>query len=121
VAQEIIALDRNGTNQQFAFLYAIPPAQRIEIGGTGTTGKFPVLTPTSGMDENLILVLTTAEKSALDAGEAVLMRRSLDISDTSTDAQVLAAAQDFYATTAPIALAEYRTRFKYIGRRFDAS
>jgi len=121
MADEIIALERSGTTQQFAFLYTVPPAKRIEIGGVGTTGQYPVLSPTSGMDETLLLVLSTAEKDALDAGEALLMRRSLDMGEGASDADVLAAAQDFYAHTAPIALAEYETRFRYIGRRFDAS
>ena len=119
MANEIIALEKNGNTQTFAFLYAIPPEQRIEIGGVGTTGQYPVMSPTLGIDTVLLLVLTQAEKDALDAGEAVIRNKSFAIPPGSTDAQVLGWAQQVYANETAPALAEYQERYQYIGRRFD--
>jgi hypothetical protein len=119
VANEIIVMERGNGAYSFYFFYAIPVASRIEVGGTGTTGQYPVLTPTSGLPDAVNLVLTQGEKDALDAGEAVLLAKNIAIPDGSNDAEVLALARGVYAANAATALADYTRRFKYIGRRFD--
>ena len=119
MANEIIALEKSGTQQSFAFLYTIPEAKRIEIGGEGTTGQFPVMTPTAGLSDVLLLVLDQAEKDALDAGQSVIRNKSFAIPVGTSDAAVLASAQQIYANEAAPALAAYEERYQYIGRRFD--
>ena len=119
MANEIIVGERGNGSFQFFFLYAVPPASLIEIGGTGTTGKYPVLTPTSSIPEYILDVLTVGEKASLDAGETVLRSESVQVADTITDQEILALAQDLYASFGPTALAKYAHRFKYIGRRFS--
>ena len=119
MASEIIALEKSRNNQHFAFYYAIPAGTRIEIGGTGTTGMYPVMSPTSGMNDELLMVLTTAEKDALDAGEAVVKMVSLAMLPNWTPADVLDNAQQLYAAYAGTALADYESRYEYIGLRFD--
>ena len=94
---------------------------RIEIGGTGTTGKYPVISPATGLPESLLLVLTQAEQDALNAGEAYIVSKSLNLVEGTTDAQVLQYVQQLYANNQAEALAHYQHRFQYIGRRFDAS
>ncbi len=121
VANEIIVFERTNSAYQFYFLYTVPVAQRIEIGGTGATGQYPVLTPSSDLPDAVALVLTLAEKTALDAGEAVIKFVAIPVADDASDADVLATARTNYAAYAPLALAEYQRRYKYIGRRFDAS
>ncbi len=121
MANEIIVMERGNGRYSFYFLYPISVANRIEIGGTGTTGQFPVLTPTSGLPDEVNLVLTQAEKDAIDAGESVCLSKQIAILDGSTDAEVLAAAQGVYQANAAEALTDYTRRFKYIGRRFDGS
>ncbi len=122
MANEIIALHRGNGKQEFVFLYAIPPAKRIEIGGSGTTGKHPVPTPApTDADDPLYIVLTADERTALDAGEALTLRKSWVIPDGQSDADLLAQAQAFYTSEAPDILDWYETKYKYIGRRFDAS
>ena len=119
MAGEIIALEKNGSRMNFAFLYTIPPAYRIEIGGTGTTGTYPVPTPTFGLSAELLAVLTSAEKDKLDSGEAVIRPTSFDLTPGQTKAQVIADAQSLYADQAQIALEEYTSRYAYIGLRID--
>ena len=119
MANEIIVMERGNGAFSMYFLYAIPANARIEIGGTGTTGQYPVLTPSDGLPIAVQLVLTQAEKDSLDAGESVAKQLSLNIPDGYSDAQVLAAAQQTYSGNAPIALEEYTHRYKYIGRRFN--
>ena len=118
MANEIIVMERSNGKYSFHFMYPIPVADRIEIGGTGTTGAYPVLTP-APTEGTLSLVLTQAEKDAMDAGEAVLKAQTLPIPDGATDAEVLAIARGAYEDFAPGALADYKRRYKYIGRRFD--
>ena len=121
MASEIIVMERGNGSFSMYFLYAIPAASRIEIGGVGVTSQYPVLTPSSGLPTALSLVLSQTEKDALDAGEAVLVSKQIAIPDDTPDAKVLSLAQGVYAANASQALADYTHRFKYIGRRFDAS
>lgn len=119
MANEIIVLERNGQQQQFAFYYPIPAENRIEIGGESTTGQYPVLSPTSGMSATLLLVLTQPEKDALDAGEAAVVLRSYDIAVGTPPAQVLTYARQMYLAEAPALLAEYLRKFEFVGLRYD--
>ena len=119
MANEIIVLERGNGRYSFDLLYAIPVNDRIEIGGSGTTGQLVVMTPSSDLAAETALVLTQAEKDALDAGEQVCISKYIAIPEGSTDAEVLALAQGVYAANAAAALDDYRRRYKYIGRRFD--
>ena len=119
MANEIIVGERGNGSFQFFFLYTIPPAKLIEIGGTGTTGKYPVLTPTSNLPEYVLDVLTAAEEDSLNAGEKLCWSESVQVADSMTDAEILALAQDLYTSFGVTALAKYAHRYKYIGRRFD--
>ena len=110
----------SGFRQDFAFLYTIPPTSIIEIGGDGTSGKHPVLTPApTDADDPLFIMLTTPEKVALDAGEKVLKRHSLDFPDGANGAAVLALSRAAYSDLAASALAEYTDKYAFIGQRFD--
>jgi len=119
MAGEIIIGERRNGEFSCHFLYSIPANDRIEIGGYGTTGEYPVLTPTSGMDATVLAVLTQAEKDALDAGESVLLNVALPIPEDATDQEVLALMRDYYSGQAQDQLDKYTHRYKYIGRRFD--
>ena len=119
MANEIIVMERGGSAYSFYFLYTIPVASRIEIGGPSTTGQYPVLTPSADLPDAVKLVLLQAEKDALDAGEAVIRTVSIPVADDANDAAVLATAQAHYTSNAAPALSEYTRRYKYIGRRFD--
>jgi len=122
MANEIIALERGNGKQDFVFLYAIPPAKLIEIGGDSTTGKYPVPTPApDDVTDALYIVLTEAERTSLDAGESLIRRKSWVIPDGQSDADLLAQAQAFYTSEGPEILEWYETKYKYIGKRFDAS
>ena len=121
MASEIIIGERGNGSVTVHLLYAIPANKRIEIGGTGTTGKYPVISPTSGFPDHVLDVLTQGEKDALDAGEAYLKSKSLNVIEGTTDAQLLTYVRQLYANNAAEALEDYEHRFQYIGRRFDAS
>ena len=121
MANEIIALERSNGSQSFAFYYPIPLAVRIEIGGAGSGLGYPVPTPAPEVGSVLDLVLTAGEKDALDAGEAVMVNRTLTFTPGTTVAQLLTLAQAWYAANVADALAVYTNRYRYIGRRFDAS
>ena len=121
MSNEIIVMERGNGNINVYLLYPIPAGIRIEIGGTGTTGKYPVISPATGLPESLLLVLTQAEQDALNAGESYIVSKSLNLIEGTTDAQVLTYVQQLYASNQAEALAHYQHRFQYIGRRFDAS
>ena len=119
MANEIIALERSNGSQSFAFLYLIPAAVRIEIGGAGSGLGYPVPTPAPEVGSVLDLVLTAGEKAALDAGESVIVSKTLAIPAGTTDPQFLVLVRGVYAACASQALATYTNRYKFIGRRFD--
>ena len=119
MANEIIALERSNGSQSFAFLYLIPESERIEIGGAGSGLGYPVPTPAPEAGSVLCSVLSQVEKDALDAGEAVMLSKTLAIPAGTTDAQFLVLVRQVYAANAAKALATYQNRYKFIGRRFD--
>jgi len=125
MADEIIALERHpvgatSMRQDFAFLYAIPSGDLVEIGGTGTSGKYPVMTPApTDADDPLYIVLTQQERADLDAGTHVLYRDNVTVLNSANDAAILAILEGLYGTFGPIELQKYKDRYEYIGRRFD--
>lgn len=120
MADEIIPLERNGSSQTLAMYYPIPENDRAEIGSAGS-GVYPVVTPTSSLDATLLSVLTTAEKTALDAGEAQVVITTMTIPPGTGGAEVLAAAQNLYSSIAASELQQYQDRYEFTGQRFNAS
>ena len=117
MADEIIALEKIGTIQTYAYLIPIPPAKLIEIGGD--TGLYPVYSASADAPQYVVDVLTQAEKDAMDLGTTALIVQSLDVGNDMTNGELLALAREHYARIAVEALAEYEKRYAVIGLRFD--
>ena len=116
MAGEIIGGERHNNRRTAFYYYEVPTEELVDIGSTGT---HPVPSPTEDLPQDILLVLTTDEKTKLDAGESILFRRSVTIPYGTPDAEVVAELRGLYAKYGPRALAEYISRYEYIGTRID--
>lgn len=113
--------DPSGRTFQVGFYYPIPPAKRItfEDGEIPPVEQPVVLTPSSELNEWSATMLTSAEKAALDAGEAVYLVHSVGLNSSDKPAAA-AKLQGLYSDKAQKALARYENKFGFIGTRVDA-
>ena len=114
MANEIVALERDGGRYRLAFLY--PIASPVKVGGSNVV---PTPWPdTDPPDAILDRVLTQGEKDALNAGTA-LVHFQTTREGGKTGASLLAHTRAIYAKLAPVVAARYAARYEHAGKRFD--
>lgn len=102
--------------------YPIPVGQRITVLGSNA-----VATPSSGLADlevdgarSASDVISATQKTALDAGEALYVVKSLPVADGISNENLLASIQALYSSLSASLLAEYQKQFFKTGQQFDA-
>ena len=119
MADEILALERNGSRQTVLFLY--PIAVPVVIGGSNV-----VPTPATNADATSALpavaeaILTAQEKIDLDAGTLAYEVTSFSPQPGITGPQILAKVQAQYALLLAEFNTQYAARWEFSGQRFNA-
>ena len=115
MANEITALERDGNgNLSVLLFYPIPVALRAQVGGTNV-----VPTPSADLPDLAATVLDAAEKTQLDAGEAMFHVVRVGMDEGKTVAQTLADVRDKYASLEQKLKDAYVQRYEFVGQRFD--
>ena len=119
MANEILILGGRPTILA-VFLYAIPSAQRGTYvdGGGVTRAIVPTPVPEEG---EVAALLTSAEKTAINAGQAGWESVTFQIDSNLSPADNLTAVQALYATRKAEWLTAQQDRFHRYAQRFDAS
>lgn len=118
MANEIVIV-YGGQTVRAIFLYLIPAGDRVSYtDGAGVT-RTVVPTP-APIDGELAALLTNAEKTALDAGQAAYESVSFQIDPALSAQDNLAAVRALYADRKAEWLAAYADRYDRYAQRFDA-
>jgi len=113
MANEIIRGETSPSNDQTTFYFYIPIAaiDRVTIGDSST---LVVPNPTSDIDPRLLVVLDGAKQTALDAGEALWVSRSLAVTDNVNVRAV-------YQRWVTRAVNRYKDQYKNFGKEINES
>lgn len=109
MANEIVALTREGGEQGALFLFTLTP---VVINGVTM-----VATPSAGLPPVAAAALTTQEKADLDAGTKAFEVHSFTWGGAGG---LLARVQDIYAKQAARFAADYAMRYDIAGNRYNA-
>ena len=119
MANEIIALPASGVDrvQPVLFLIDIISAPTApDINGVETI----ILTPSSELPQFTQTRVSAADKIRLDAGTMVFTQKSIGISDTTSNSQLVAKVQTLYMKTKTEYLNSIARAYKHAGKRLDA-
>ena len=113
MANEIIRGEtaRESGKTTFYFYIPIQLADRVAIGNSSTQ---VVPDPTSSIDARILVVLDGAKQTALDAGDALIVTRSLAVTDNVNVRAV-------YARWVTRAIDRYKDQYKNFGKEINES
>lgn len=118
MADEITKLDGDGklkANMLFIYRNITPPTYKISGGGTQAV----ISTPSANLPAMAALILSAAEKAALDTGTDAFELVHIDVGDATSNIDVLAQARALYAKKKADFISELARKYKRAGQRFN--
>ena len=118
MANEITKLKSNNLNAELLFIYRSITAPTYTDADSATITV--VASPSSTLPAEAVGLLSVAEKAALDAGTDAFEVVEMEISESLTNPQLLAAAQALYTVKQSAFQSHLTSTYHKFGFRLDA-
>lgn len=116
MANEILALEGDG-DRAYTLLFLFPIAAPVQVTPPGGSAQNVVPTPSATLPPLAALLLSAAEKNALDAGTLAWQLTTFAPEAGLTGGPLVARVRELYAAQRTAYQAAYQARYRYIGQR----